>query len=123
MEKLFIPYELSVKLKELRFKRTCLAEYIDGIFHLSTSLNNKKQALTTASAPLWQQSFDWFREKHDLPNWVYESVGRWYFKIVQGDFWVEHREIGHYKTYEEARQACLEKLIQIIADENKTNKK
>lgn len=119
MEKEFAPYELAVKLKELGFKRTCLAEYIDGIFYLSTSLNNKKQVLTTASAPLWQQAFDWFREKHYidsaiLPTSSTKYIYRLYEQQSKSKTQIYGEYMGKkYKTYEEARQACLEKLIEL----------
>lgn len=132
MEKEFVPFNLAVKLKELGFKRTCLAEYIDGIFYLSTSLNNKKQVLTTASAPLWQQAFDWFRERYNLFVKIdfFQSDE---FKGLDYDYSIidlskPFKEDGvndnplvdysvnetYYFKYEEARQSCLEKLIEIV---------
>lgn len=113
MEKEFVPFNLAVKLKDLGFKRTCLAEYIDGVFYLSTSLNNKKQVLTTASAPLWQQAFDWFTSKgyHSYIEGAYPWFR--YYINTESD---RYEGFKHLKL-EEARQSCLEKLIEIVENE------
>src|SRR5690606_34285503 len=69
MEKQFVPYELSVKLKELGFDEECFGWYDFETFkeanikwsHCSNyDLNWSKLNCT---APLWQQAFDWFRDK------------------------------------------------------------
>jgi len=125
MEKQFVPYELAVKLKELGFNEPVIATYTQNCYggdnrkiqYFVDFVEQVNQDAVFISAPLWQQVFDWFRAEHNLPNWIYESVGRWYFRIVKGDFWIEHKEIGHFKTYEEARLACLERLIKL--EENK----
>lgn len=114
MEKQFVPYELAVKFKDLGFKRTCLAEYIDGTFYLSTSLNSKKKVRTIASAPLWQQAFDWFRTEYNLTGIILP------YDEAREDLFMYNilRRRGTIRvpfpcSYEEARQACLEKLIEI----------
>lgn len=107
LEKEFVPYELAVKLKEL------------GWYNASKQLSyeNRYGALSYIDAPLWQQAFDWFRDNHSLiGNMVYSYGNQHSYQIdsrfpdrtVAGlEFW--------YKTYEEARCACLEKLIEITA--------
>lgn len=123
MKNQFVPYEFAIKLKELGFDEECLTKWgvsslrLYGDYKPCSNTDDIVLSGDLISAPLWQQAFDWFREKHNFPNWIYESDGQWYFKIVKGDFWIEHRDIGHFKTYQEARKACLEKLIEICEQE------
>jgi hypothetical protein len=75
------------------------------------------------TAPLYQQAFRWFREKHGLftsilvdqttkPKFCYnmseyfEDETTWEWKDDWGNS-------SFYRTYEEAELACLQKLIEI----------
>lgn len=126
MEKEFVTYELALKLKELGYSqitienqnRNILAYFYDGMF----ILNGRSRHRTSfdenlaVSAPLWQQAFDWFREKHDFDLcWkpmsmvgitCYYDIEIHHPKYVWD---VPPKVTG--KTYQEARQACIEKLI------------
>jgi hypothetical protein len=116
MEKEFIPYEQALALKELEFNRRTFAEY-------STILNNKwiltfdlsgegqyPKSTSACIAPTFSQAFKWFREEYGLPSWIYESEGKWFWKIVKGDFWEQDKKPY---TYEVAELDCLKKLIEI----------
>lgn len=125
MEKLFIPYELALKLKELGFNEECLARYCvvtewekpTGEVRLQISNDCPNNHKTLFKAPLWSQVFDWFREKHNYHYEIFLTSDSPYDK-----FHYRVMEIGKYftlsydnfeGTYEEARQACLEKLIEL----------
>lgn len=114
MKNEFVPYNLALKLRELNFDEECLAWYdwVGKELYLYSELPSYLD-INPTKASLWQQAFDWFREKHNLPSWIYESTGEYYFKIVQGYLWVQHQGVI-FKSYEEARKACLEKLIKLI---------
>jgi hypothetical protein len=72
----FCSYEISKRLKELRFKDECLGFYSKhDQFHLISygrvSYNNTHDSICIhplykldCSAPLWQQVIDWLREEH-----------------------------------------------------------
>jgi hypothetical protein len=66
------------------------------------------------TAPLYQQAFDWFREKYNLFSYVYtQNNKQFHFGILNNDkYFTSSDKI--YRTYEEARLACLNKLIEII---------
>jgi len=131
MKKEFVNYNQALKLKALGFDEDCLARYEGKIKHIEKPLvfeftfANLPGALNKVGypnypykdveAPTFSQAFRWFRDKHNLPSWIFESTGNWYYKIVQGDFWVEDKI--KYKAYEEAESACINKLIEIV--ENK----
>jgi hypothetical protein len=127
MEKEFVTYEQALALKDLGFNEPCFSFYIDVDNFLYTNqkwlnynLNDKR-----ISAPLYQQAFRWFREKHNLCGEVYTvNMGAIDYTFQIRDLYsedVKHNNfeaytggyIGTFLTYEEAEQACLDKLIEI----------
>ena len=126
MENQFIPYEQALELKELGFNEGCIASYTqtlrydvleqNGIMWHTVTNEKLKEYEKACTAPLYQQAFRWFREKHQLFSWVkveYEyggySCGIYITGVRQSDI-----ANGPYSTYEEAELACLKKLIEII---------
>ena len=65
VDKEFVPYEQALALKELGFNEPCLASYFhEGKrLHITEYLNYGEY---TTLAPLFQQAFRWFRDKHKL---------------------------------------------------------
>ena len=61
------------------------------------------------AAPLYQQAFRWFREKHDKLGCIQKANDRNRFIYLVNDI-----VFGFYNTYEEAELACLNKLIEIV---------
>lgn len=120
MENHFIPYELAVKLKELGFKFYPLGYYslLEGNKIIESKFYASDDFL---EAPLWQQAFDWFREKYNLDSYVRRvTYKEWKFEInfiLQNDSkeeWEKYKKFQDYKdTQKEAREACLEKLIKL----------
>lgn len=95
-----------------------------GQFYKGKSFNlnyNPNKNRIQCSAPLYQQAFRWFREKYNLFGCIdlqYSNPAHWYIRvddIIKNDF-VYHSEDYHikYKTYEEAENACIDKLIELI---------
>ena len=140
MQKEFIPYELALELKELGFNEFCAGRYYtndsalpifmqwtikDGTDFNSILLpygSDNVMLSPFISAPLYQQVFRWFREKHNLFGLVFYHTDNkinfespHYFRIYE----MKHKgkQIEHskeYKTYEEAELECLKKLIEIV---------
>mgnify|MGYP006321721599 FL=1 len=121
MEKEFVPYELAVKMKELGFDKDCFKVKVLGKeqydYTQSDYADFPEQREKEVLIPLWQQAFDWFRETKNL-----FSIVNWY--RVNGNpnreflFYIDVFEVGSetknkFETYELARTACLEKLIEI----------
>lgn len=123
LEKEFVPYELSVKLKELGFDEYCLAYFKYGDFRIpdsNESFINSKVKSFVVCAPLWQQAFDWFRIKHNLLVYPVKYIF-WRFeidlinpKLAETENLIFDEGLVEKESYEEARQACLEKLITLI---------
>lgn len=114
MIKEFLPYEQALSLKELGFDEPYFGYYDkdDKKFTLFNYFNYNN--LWCISAPLYQQAFRWFREKHNLNSFIIDSKSyNWYFNIndmIKDDL---VSEILYFKTYEEAELECLKKLIEI----------
>lgn len=124
MEKEFVRYDQAVALKEFGFDEPCITFYhndtsfIGAISKDSTITKGYKNGIYwRTSAPLKQQAFRFFREKYVLYPEVDKDVTGFY--TAWKSFW-----IGGFKTYEEAEEACLDKLIEIarsVSDSEKTN--
>ena len=121
MNKEFVTYEQAVALKELGFDEPCLAFYspkkeLHPVFQEPSKgpYFNNGNFIETLRAPLYQQAFRWFREKHKLVfNFISYNIvkpGEYHWSITWND---EAKASGIVKTYEEAEQACLDKLIEI----------
>ena len=140
MEKEFCTYEQALALKELGFNEPCISYYFsDSIFNdaaeeddtlhpgdprFYSDTNTSLSAYTkdelkynSVSAPLYQQTFRFFREKHNMNSqiafceYAIKTENSWKFTFdnpTGRQYWE-----GEYKTYEEAEQACLDKLIEI----------
>ena len=132
MEKEFVPYEQSLELKKLGFDEPCFGwfrstlipsnftEYfLDTEFGMNESPSdwvNSNFSDKTCSAPLYQQSFRWFREKYGL----YFNIHRLQHKIGTKEEFMLTIDAplrgGYYKTLEEAELECLKKLIEIVKE-------
>ena len=117
----FVIYEQALALKELGFDEPCLAFYspkeeLHPVFQEPSKgpYFNNGSFIETLRAPLYQQAFRWFREKHKLVfNFVSYNIvkpGEYHWSITWND---EAKASGIVKTYEEAEQVCLDKLIEI----------
>ena len=118
----FIDYTEAIALKELGFDEPCFSIYYskDKSFswHHHKDHTNDEPALESGefnmSAPLYQQAFRFFREKHGL---IY-SIGHightntWAYEII--NMRIAGPDYGYGETYEEAELACLKKLIEIV---------
>jgi hypothetical protein len=133
----FLPYEQALALKELGFDEPCITYFLPGTSSLTTkntngvstwaklyssvskgytykSIKNTNTAKGTL-APLYQQAFRWFREKHELHSWITVELGMklTYCWVITGENkGTEHK--ANFKTYEEAELECLKKLIEIV---------
>ena len=112
MDKEFIPYKQALELKELGFDENYIACYSSDGKLYSNELWKYKDGI---KAPLYQQAFRWFREKHNLLytiEEVWEEDTEYYVVEI-----TTHNRVDDFLqecTYEEAELACLKKLIEIV---------
>ena len=128
MKDLFVTYEQAIQLKELGFNEPSLRvgnpnghtlwKFMDVLDMEGVDIGDiikEKFDDRFVEIPLKQQVLRWFRDKHNLVSWVYiGNVDRYFYTIIEnGRFVVDHKV---YPTYEEAEDACINKLIQIIKE-------
>ena len=118
MTKEFVPYQESLELKELGFDEPCICmynsyEHLKGVIvgSIDGDYIKKDKWDERLPAPLYQQAFHWFREKHQISPSIH-------CMSEQGNSWRYHipNEGGenNFNTYEEAELACLRKVIEIV---------
>jgi len=117
IESLFVPYKEALVLKELGFNEQCLKSYGDDE---GLNMHDSEMYL---SAPLYQQAFIWFRDKHNMLGTVYSNASGYLWEI-HDDEGGTHRHAsgfngdcelsGTYTSYEKAEVALLQKLINLV---------
>ena len=123
----FVSYEQAVALREIGFDEYAFNWYstnahptlIEGIF-LSInppeplySSEMHKIGIWKIKAPLKQQCLRWFREKYDAhihPSRLMRNI----YVVRYGDW-----DSEAFTTYEEAENACIDKLLELSKQQDK----
>jgi hypothetical protein len=125
MNKEFIPYKEAKILKKLGFDEPCFSVYYDTKEFKSYTgewldYNSKFNNKGIISAPLFQQAFKWFRDKHNLRSLIdtyaqdKENDFVSFYTIKSGNGYDKEPFFsGTFDTYEIAELACLKKLIEM----------
>jgi hypothetical protein len=119
MEKEFVSYEQAVALKELGFDEECLAFYELGnkevqVVGVSQRYNDPSLlTITDFCAPLKQQVFRWFRENDYINYITYNNWDYMYSFFIDGKHHAFHAVVSNFIYYEEAENACIDKLIKL----------
>jgi hypothetical protein len=115
MNKEFIPYEQALILKELGFDEPCFGYYKYEELLIQGQSKNSDHGFSI-SAPLYQQVFRWFREKHNLHINKHGNSNYTSFNMVEPKIevisFVRYTDTENH--YEEAELECLKKLIEIV---------
>jgi hypothetical protein len=118
MTKEFISYEEALALKELGFNESCFGnckkthKELEKAFYCYNSDYFDYSELYIA-APLYQQAFRWFREKHNLFGQV--NIHTYFIYDISNDEFNSAKQYDKStKNYEEAELECLKKLIEIV---------
>ncbi len=122
MEKEFVIYPLALRMKKLGYNEPCFAFYqVENFEEKPCGVDDKDEYIRTgfatcknseipdhfASAPTWQSAFRWFREKCDLHLLPTRNADKWWCT-----FGGWNSEV--YNSFEQAQQAALEKLCEIV---------
>jgi hypothetical protein len=110
MEEEFVTYEQALALKELGFDWGTYEHYDSHTKEICDIMKHVR-------APLKQQVFRWFREKYDLHHIViWDSDTNNFDAGLFGELVVPFLKDTIFPTYEEAENACIDKLIEIAKE-------
>jgi len=121
MDKEFIPYEQAIALKELGFDEPCFWLYDEKQLknQITPSINSDFKYINVIQAPLYQQVFRWFREKHGYfssPTQSTKPSGVEYDWLITKEIDESRiliKTVGYFPTYEKAEFECVKKLIEL----------
>ena len=131
IEKEFVPYEEALALKELGFDKPCLGWFKNRKFTASfndlyMNPHERGKELEIIKAPLFSQTFRWFRERYNLHSSINLGVSDEqdrsgleydeYTFTIEGINGFDYDNYGHEEfstSHEEAELACLKKLIEL----------
>ena len=130
MDKEFVTYKQALALKELGFNDTPWFGNQASLYDVNsehtmyTNYGVMYSGLSDGyiSAPLKQQVFRWFRDKHEwyanLSSWIHEEeIGIYHEFEIYGANQYAHGSVP-FKTYEEAENAAIDKLIEIAKQQD-----
>jgi hypothetical protein len=122
----FVPYQVSLDMKELGFDDMCLF-WFDGKNQSHTLGYNRNSESwlngKNCSSPTFSQCFRFFRERYRLHQNITQYYGEhFYYKIEDmvhprrfDEYPLEKlRNLGEYSSHIEAELWCLKQLIKIV---------
>ncbi len=117
----FVTYEQALALKELGYGDHYGDDYFawyssNKDFHYRNMNSPVYPNNQSFIAPLKQQVFRWFREKYNIHGEVFVNDDGTFVYLIsrlvpQGR--IQSPMKGNFNTYEEAENACIDKLIEI----------
>ena len=113
LEKEFVTYEQALALQELGFDEECFATWNGETLDMSLQIPSDDYF---TQAPLKQQVFRWFRKKYDLHSYIFSWSKReigWGYDIPNDLSTVRQTNDNTFNTYEEAENACIDKLFEL----------
>lgn len=115
-----VPNNIANKLKQIGFNESCIYHYKGDIntptFDTKTPHGyNHNELPTRLSAPTWEQLFLWIKNKHNIYYEIYSPNGlmetwEYYIRFNNSTTFLS----DSYKTYEEAREMCINKVLELI---------
>ena len=143
MEMNFIPIEEAKDIEELGFDYHCFADligfgdgtivgdhyvlkeermFINGDYITSEDVAEDLELhqFGICGVPLWQQAFEFFREKYHIQAEILWRGDMDCFCYKTGNFEYGSHTFSEndYKTYEEAQLECLRTLIKLVKNDN-----
>jgi len=107
MKNEFIPYQQALELKELGFNEPCLGKFYYNHLEIGGNWRNddfKEDPDIFISAPLYQQTFRWFKENYNLK----EDYGIFPHHTIMSNY------VLNDGNEENAELECVKELISIV---------
>lgn len=112
MKEQFVPYDMSLELKEIGFDEDCLKLWEHtSIYTVLVDPSEFKKVVSErfVKAPLYQQVFKWFRNTYTMNSYVDGAGFKGYQYCINGTV------VGKtFPSYEEAELECIKELIKFI---------
>lgn len=127
MKKQFVTHEIALKLKQLGFDENCfgyynklgILKYLGQPEPLGYDIEEMCNSMINSnyySAPLWQQTIDWLREKHNI------SISVVHYGIYGHAFsinFIDNRNFSinpeyNNMTYPKAREQAILKTLDLL---------
>lgn len=134
MEQEFVSYEQAAELKKLGFDKPCLVKFVvpgdlvlpgtyENTYVGSAAITQNDICEAHILAPTKSQIFRWFREKYgwyvNIISWIREEGVEVYHEYeTYGTPYSDYLS-DEYPTYEEAENACIDKLIELAKEQDK----
>ena len=135
-----VPSDIAIELKKIGYKEDCYFEFSkdngltletlereSSIIGIDDLLFGTNECWQNVSVPTWTEVFAWFRSKgyHSTLHTYSVMVGnveefRFYYEINSCQEYIAAPE-EYYKTYEQAREELVYKLIEIYKSEQNEN--
>ena len=132
MEKEFVPYELSLRMKAFGFDEPCIGYYKDEEFktwNFFDQQKNSEMKTWFVSAPTFSQAFRWFEDNYKLyPAIVIDQTSYPKYAFEIASFFGNPKDLTKtdwgwndmvlsknlYRTKLEAEIECVKKLLELI---------
>lgn len=129
MLKYFLSHQHSLDLRDLGYREISLGyygkyhDYQEIKFYLGFCFKNNDPngVLEAVDAPIYDQAFEFIRNKFKLTHEIACGKGQYFFRIGQVEsfpFYLGCNDRQYYESYEQAQKACLEKLIEFAKSNN-----
>ena len=117
MKNEFVPYDIALAMTQVGWG---WHEGVMGWYCNTTQELRRDDNLPVGViyAPLYQQAFKWFREEYRLDGKPEYFLNDWYCYIINDMKGEDNSRklFTEFPTYEEAQDACLRKLIEIVKE-------
>lgn len=115
MENEFVTYKIAATLEKLGFNEKCFAYFDYYGKRVELCLKDYNWDGCGQDAPLKQQVFRWFRERYGISHSIYMYNNKIVANVSGNNYGSLIYEIA---SYEEAENACIDKLIEIAKQQS-----
>ena len=125
MEKEFLPYEASLRMKALGYAEPYFGWYdqskLKKEYHpLKGSGSQEYMRIKDCTAPTFSQAFTWFRNQYKLLCWI-DMTNTSFRANIQNMHNHMSKGEGGFSSYEEAQMHVLNQLLTIVEEKNAIN--
>jgi hypothetical protein len=125
MDKEFIKYNQAVEIFDLGYRSNFILRGYMSLYGEIILTDTVYDGHYILEAPLKSEIFRWFRDIWFLDSEIYlqEELGHKFYhflilQLVRGKIEWKSKNKIKFKTYEDAENACIDKLIELVKEQN-----